>query len=49
VAELKRVSDLEVNEELEFQRRDWMAQRVGWTVMALVVVVALLGLLGGSA
>ena len=46
--ETKRVSDLEVNEDLEFQRRDWAAERVGWVAMAAVVVVALLGLFGGT-
>jgi hypothetical protein len=43
---VKRVGDLEVNEDLRFQRRMWVAQRVGWIVMALVVLAALLGLLG---
>ncbi len=42
----KLVGDLEVNEDLRFQRRMWAAQRVCWVVMALVVLAALLGLLG---
>ena len=46
--ETKGISDLEVNENLKFQRRDWVAQRVGWVVMATVVVAALLGLFGGT-
>ena len=34
--------------DIEYQRREWIAQRIGWTVMALLVVAALVGLLGGS-
>jgi len=32
VVELKRVGDLEVNEDMAFQRRDWAVQRVRWVV-----------------
>ncbi len=46
--ETKGISDLEVNENLKFQRRDWAAQRVGWVAMGTVVVAALLGLFGGT-
>jgi hypothetical protein len=41
-----RIGDLEIDQDLEFQRRTWMVQRVGWVVMALVALAALLGLLG---
>ena len=34
--------------DIEYQRREWVAQRIGWSVMALLVVAALVGLLGGS-
>ena len=37
---------LEVHEDFEFQRREWIVQRVGWGAMALLVLAALLGLLG---
>ncbi len=46
--ETKRVSDLEVSENLKFLSRAWAAQRVGWVVMAAVVIAALLGLFGGT-
>ena len=46
MAEFKRVSALEVNEDLEFQRHDWVVQRVGWVVIAAAVIAALLGLFG---
>jgi hypothetical protein len=43
---VKRVGDLEINEDLGFQRRMWAFQRVGWAVLVLVVMAALFGLLG---
>lgn len=48
MAGVRRVSDLEINEDLGYQRRNWAAQRLGWAVMSAVVLAALLGLLGGS-
>ena len=42
----EHVGDLEVNEDIGFERRLWAIQRIGWVVMALVVVAAILGLLG---
>jgi hypothetical protein len=41
-----RVGDLEVDQDLEFQQRSWTVQRIGWIVMPLIVLAALLGLLG---
>jgi hypothetical protein len=40
--------DLEVAEDLEFQRRSWIAQRAGWVIMALVVFAAVAGLFGAG-
>jgi len=48
MAESKCVRDLEVHEDLKFQRRSWLVQRVGWIVMALVLLAALVGLFGGA-
>jgi hypothetical protein len=45
---IPRVGDMEVKQDLEFQRREWVAQRVGWALMALVVLAGLLGLLGSG-
>ncbi|MDP9479551.1 MAG: hypothetical protein M3R38_28430 [Actinomycetota bacterium] len=45
--EPKRIGDLEVDQDLTYQRRDWAAQRVGWAAMAAVVIGTLLGLFGG--
>jgi hypothetical protein len=46
MADLKRVGDLEIAEDMAFQERDWRVQRVGWVVMALIAAAALLGLFG---
>ncbi len=43
---LKRIGDLDIHQDLPFQRRTWMVQRVSWAVMALAVLAAVLGLFG---
>ncbi|MFN8592789.1 MAG: hypothetical protein U0031_15120 [Thermomicrobiales bacterium] len=35
-----------VEQDLAFQRREWRLQRVGWSLMLLIVIAGLLGLLG---
>lgn len=37
---------LEVEEDLEFQTRDWAFERVGWGFLVLVLVAAMTGALG---
>lgn len=41
-----RHGSLEIFEDLEFQRRSWFFQRIGWVFLSLVIVAALLGLFG---
>lgn len=48
MANLQQVGDLEIGQDLKFQRREWTIQRIGWVVMALIAVAALLGLFGGG-
>jgi hypothetical protein len=43
-----RAGDLEIDQDLTFQRRAWMVQRVGWVVMALLIAAALAGVLGSG-
>jgi hypothetical protein len=38
--------DLEIDQDLDFQRRTWTAERVRWIVMALLLVAGFLGLFG---
>ncbi|HEX2142034.1 MAG TPA: hypothetical protein VHK28_07155 [Candidatus Limnocylindria bacterium] len=41
-----RVGDLEVEQDLAFQRREWIAERIGWTAMLVLAVAGVLGLFG---
>jgi hypothetical protein len=43
-----RYGDIEVDQDLEFQRRDWRAQRIGRMVLIAIVVAALAGAFGGG-
>ena len=40
--------DLELVQDLALEEREWTIQRIGWLLMALVVVSALLGLFGAG-
>ncbi len=44
----ERVGDLEVAQDLGFQRREWRVQRVAWVVLAAVLAAGLAGLLGSG-
>src|SRR5919112_1986660 len=48
MAEMKRVGDLEVAEDLKAQRRNWAFAAVGSAVMVMVALAGFLGLLGGA-
>lgn len=39
---------LELKQDLAFQRREWLAQRMGWWVLAVFVVAAVFGVFGGG-
>jgi hypothetical protein len=39
---------LEIEEDLRFQKREWFIQRIGWTLMLLVMCSALLGVFGSG-
>ncbi len=43
---MTKVGDLEVSQDLRFQKRSWAVQRVGWTVMVVIALAAIAGLLG---
>jgi len=43
---IQRIGDIEIAEDLDAQRHHWIAERVGWTVIALVIPAAVLGLFG---
>lgn len=45
----ERSSDLEISEDMEFQRRTWAVERIGWIVLAALLLAAMLGLFGNGA
>lgn len=45
---MARIGDLELNEDISFQEREWTAERIGWGALLLVVLLALLGLFGNG-
>jgi hypothetical protein len=44
----REASNLQVNEDLRFQERDWLGQRVGWFALALLLLAGCLGLMGSG-
>lgn len=45
---VQRVGDMELEQDLTFQRRSWRVQRIGLVVWILVMLAAVAGLLGGG-
>ena len=43
---VKRIGDLNTAQDLQFQEREWVIQRLGWTAMVVVIILALLGVFG---
>jgi len=43
-----RIDDLELNQDLDLQRKTWTVQRIGWGGMALIVSAALAGVFGSG-
>lgn len=48
MAEIKRIGDLELGQDLMYQRRKWVVERTGWTAMLLLILAALTGLFGAG-
>jgi hypothetical protein len=46
MAEKSHSGDLELKQDLDFERRTWTVERVSWVLMAVVGLAALAGLLG---
>ncbi|MES2765388.1 MAG: hypothetical protein V4642_05950 [Bacteroidota bacterium] len=40
--------DLEIDEDYEFQKKSWRAQRIGWFFLGLILLAAILGLFGSG-
>lgn len=46
MADIKSEGDLEINQDLRFQRKEWVFERWGWIAMVMLAIAALLGLFG---
>lgn len=44
----KHRSELEISEDMAFQRRTWLVERVAWIVLGAILIAALLGFFGGG-
>lgn len=44
----RRVGDLQLQHDPDFERREWIVQRVGWCLLVGIVLAALLGFFGGA-
>jgi hypothetical protein len=47
-APITRIGDLDINQDLDVQARMWKIQRIGWVVMGLILLAALIGLFGSG-
>ena len=43
---IHKVDDLEITQDLKHSRLEWRIERIGWVVIGMLVLAALLGLLG---
>jgi len=48
MSEIRRVGDLEIGEDIVYQRRAWAVERAGWVVVCLLLAAGLLGLCGSA-
>lgn len=39
---------MEIDDDVEFQRRVWVAQRIGWTIIGTIVAAGLAGIFGNG-
>lgn len=46
MAEIRRIGSLEIEEDIKFQLWEWRASRLGWGLMAVVLLAAALGVFG---
>ncbi len=46
ISPAKKVGSLEVDEDMQFQRKEWTVEHWSWIGMAIIAIAALLGLFG---
>jgi hypothetical protein len=48
MTEVKRIGDLEIDEDIDFQRKEWHVERWGWVLMLIIALAGLLGAFGNG-
>jgi hypothetical protein len=48
MAQKKQIGSLEIEQDIAFQEKEWKIERAGWVVMAVIILLALIGLFGGG-
>lgn len=48
MGDIHRVGDLQIGEDLDFQRLSWTVERIGWVVGTLLLLAAVVGLFGSG-
>lgn len=46
MSSVKKVGDLQIDQDLKFQKKEWSVERAGWLAMLLIVILAIFGLFG---
>jgi hypothetical protein len=46
MAKPKRVGSIEISEDMDFQRKSWRVQRIGWVIMLGIAIASLFGAFG---
>jgi hypothetical protein len=44
----KNQAGIQVDEDLSFQKKEWIAERTGWVILGILLVLGLIGLFGGG-
>ncbi len=48
MSKIPRVGSLEIDQDLDFEHRQWTVQRIGWAVILLILAAGIAGLLGSG-
>ena len=46
MSELRKVGDIQIEEDQSFTQKEWRVQRIGWVIMGLILVAAVVGAFG---
>jgi hypothetical protein len=46
MSELKRISGIDIDQDIEYQWREWRIHRIAWVVLALILLGGVLGVFG---